>query len=85
MCQQLCVFEMCVCFWVRVSLANFNPNPHDIMLIHTLKGYKNTYRAHLTVNYCICMCLEDILNPQCNNNNLKAVIEAGFGKEKLLR
>ena len=31
------------------------------------------------------MCLEDILNPQCNNNNLQAVIDAGFGKEKLLR
>ena len=31
------------------------------------------------------MCFDDILNPQCNNNNLQAVIDAGFGKEKLLR
>ena len=43
-------------------------------VIYTLKGCKNTYKAHLTLNYCVCMRLKDILNPQCNNNNLQAVI-----------
>ena len=43
-------------------------------VIYTLKGCEDTYKAHLTLNYCICMRLEVILNPQCNNNNLQAVI-----------
>ena len=43
----------------------------NFMIFYTLKGCKNTYKAHLTLNYCVCMRLKDILN---SHSNLQAVI-----------